>query len=226
MLFLKFFGEDPHSYGVVLNGGFLVGGKGGNKEGASPFLSATQGKRLLWASEVPKHDGLQLDMVKQYCEQAGAPISSRKLFKAPMTFRAMGGTVATSNYPPNLEKAHDDGFERRLRVWESKARFTHNPTTLTEVKSDDSLKDRITRGVFNPEVLWWVIGLTGTLTEEVNPGTVLLPRPACMLDAEAVVKPDGDPKQTLLDFLGKCKPVAREEGTKFEVLRDAAAAAV
>ena len=226
MIFLKFFGEDPHNYGVVLNGDFLVGSKGGNKEGASPFLSATQGKRLLWASEVPKHESLQLDLVKQYCEQAGAPISARKLYKGPVTFRAMGGVVTTSNYPPNLEKAHDDGFERRLRVWESKARFTQNPTTLTEVKSDDTLKERIMRGDFNSEVLWWVLGLAATLTEEVNPGTVLLPRPACMLDAEAVVKPEKDPKQSLLGFLGECKPVEREAGTKFEVLRDVAATAL
>ena len=36
-------------------------------------------------------------------------------------------------------------------------------------------------------------------------------------------RPESDPKQTLLDFLTKCKPVARENGAKFEELRDAAA---
>ena len=44
LMFLVFFGETMHNYGVVLNGSFLVFGKGSNKESASPFLAATQGK--------------------------------------------------------------------------------------------------------------------------------------------------------------------------------------
>eukprot|EP00973_Karenia_brevis_P062269 8661056-Karenia_brevis.AAC.1 len=50
MLFLSFFGEGEGGYGCVLNGSFIVDAHGGqvNKEAASPFLAATQGKRLIW----------------------------------------------------------------------------------------------------------------------------------------------------------------------------------
>ena len=68
-----------------------------------------------------------------------------------------------------------------------------------------------------------MLGLARTLKEHINPGTTLLPRPACMKDAESAVKPEDDPKQVLLGFLAKCQPVERPDGTKFEDLRDAAA---
>ena len=48
LIFLKFFGGSVQNYSVVLNGGFLVAGRATCKEAASPFLAATQGKRLLW----------------------------------------------------------------------------------------------------------------------------------------------------------------------------------
>ena len=41
------------------------------------FLSRLEGKRLVWASEVPPHDDLNVDFIKPFCEQAGAPICSR-----------------------------------------------------------------------------------------------------------------------------------------------------
>ena len=129
----------------------------------------------------------------------------------------MGGMVATANFPPTNLKAYDDGFEARLRVWESKARFAHKP------KCDDTLKEKIMHGAFNQEILWWVLGLQRTLKDDVNPGTDLLPRPACMQEAESVVKPADDPKQTLIHFLTQCKAVERQDGAKYEELRDAAA---
>ena len=64
LLFLTFFGETPDNLGCVLNGDFIVDASGGfaNKEAASPFLAATQGKRFIWPSEVPQHKNLQIDL--------------------------------------------------------------------------------------------------------------------------------------------------------------------
>ena len=62
-IFLHFFGSKDGNYGVVVGGHWIVDGKK-QKEGAEPFLANTRGKRFVWASEIPKHENLQLDMIK------------------------------------------------------------------------------------------------------------------------------------------------------------------
>ena len=134
LLFLTFFGEAPDNLGCVLNGSFLVDAHGGqvNKEAASPFLAATQGKRFIWVSEVPQHKNLQIDLIKQYCEQHGAPMTCRKLFKGPVTFRPIGMIAATSNYAVSVTNKDDDGFNRRARIWQTTQTFRARPQKLTE----------------------------------------------------------------------------------------------
>ena len=115
LLFLMFFGEGPDNLGCVLNGSFIVDAHGGqvNKEAASPFLAATQGKRFIWVSEVPQHKNLQIDLSKQHCEQHGAPMACRKLYKGLVSFRPIGMIAATSNYAVSVTNKDDDGFHRR-----------------------------------------------------------------------------------------------------------------
>lgn len=94
-----------------------------SKEEATPFLAAVRGKRLVWASEVPRHTGLQTDFIKRYCEHTGAKVSARKLYRSNFTFRPMGLLLATSNFAPSFEGQDndDDGFMRRLRTVRSRA---------------------------------------------------------------------------------------------------------
>ena len=115
LLFLMFFGEGPDNLGCVLNGSFIVDAHGGqvNKEAASPFLAATQGKRFIWVSEVPQHKNLQIDLIKQYCEQHGAPMTCRKLYTGPVVSRPIGMIAAASNYAVPITNKDDDGFHRR-----------------------------------------------------------------------------------------------------------------
>ena len=148
LLFLTFFGEAPDNLGCVLNGSFIVDAHGGqvNKEAASPFLAATQGKRFIWVSEVPQHKNLQIDLIKQYCEQHGAPMTCRKLYKGPVTFRSIGMIAATSNYAVSVTNKDDDGFHRRARIWQTTQTFRAKPRKLTEHRADDTLKARILGG--------------------------------------------------------------------------------
>ena len=163
LLFLTFFGEAPDNLGCVLNGDFIVDASGGfaNKEAASPFLAATQGKRFIWPSEVPQHKNLQVGVIKQYCEQYGAPMTCRKLYKGPVSFRPIGLIVASSNYAPIIANKDDDGFHRRARIWQTTQTFRAHPTKLTEHKADDTLKGRILQGVFNPQLVWLLRGAVG-----------------------------------------------------------------
>ncbi len=81
LLLLSFFGSKENNYGCALNGSFLVESPAGSsKEGSSPVPASTIGKRTAWASEVRQHKNLQVDMIQQFCEQACAPITARKLY--------------------------------------------------------------------------------------------------------------------------------------------------
>ena len=62
-------------------------------------------------SEVPQYTNLQIDLIMQYCEQHGAPMTCRKLFKGPVYFRPIGMIAATSNYAVvSVMNKDDDGF--------------------------------------------------------------------------------------------------------------------
>ena len=225
LLFLTFFGEGPDNLGCVLNGGFIVDAHGGqvNKEAASPFLAATQGKRFIWVSEVPQHKNLQIDLIKQYCEQHGAPMTCRKLYKGPVTFRPIGMIAATSNYAVSVTNKDDDGFHRRARIWQTTQTFRAKPQKLTEHKADDTLKARILKGEFNAQLLWLLRGLWASLDSDINPGTTLLPIPELMKELEALSAGGGSQDALLLWIADCCEPVDRRQATKIQDFKKAAA---
>ena len=225
MLLCNFVGEGEDGYGCVLNGSFIVDAQGGQvtKEAASPFLAATQGKRLIWVSEVPKHKNLQIDLLKQYSEQAAAPIACRKLYKGPVTFRPIGMIAATSNYACSVVNKDDDGFHRRARIWQTTQTFRAKPQKLTEHKADDTLKGRILKGEFNAQLVWLLRGLWETLGPDVNPGTMLQPIPAFMQELE-VLSAAGGSQEGLLKWIAQsCEPVQRNSATKIADFKKAAA---
>ena len=221
-----FFGEGPDNLRCVLNGSFIVDAHGGqvNKEAASPFLAATQGKRFIWVSEVPQHKNLQIDLIKQYCEQHGAPMTCRKLYKGPVSFRPIGMIAATSNYAVSVTNKDDDGFHRRTRIWQTTQTFRAKPQKLTEHKADDTLKARILKGEFNAQLVWLLRGLWASLESDVNPGTTLLPIPEFMKELEAL-SAGGGSQDVLQSWIeGSCDPVDRKNATKIQDFKKAAAA--
>ncbi|CAK0859598.1 unnamed protein product [Prorocentrum cordatum] len=225
LLFLMFFGEGPDNLGCVLNGSFIVDAHGGqvNKEAASPFLAATQGKRFIWVSEVPQHKNLQIDLIKQYCEQHGAPMTCRKLYKGPATFRPIGMLAATSNHAVSITNKDDDGFHRRARIWQTTQTFRPKPKKLTEHKADDTFKARILKREFNSQLVWLLRGLWDTLGCDVNPGTTLLPIPEFMKELEAL-SAGGGSQDTLLSWIADCcEPVERKNATEIQEFKKAAA---
>jgi phage/plasmid-associated DNA primase len=217
LLILNFFGEHPDNYGCMLNGEFLVdSGTKASKEGPSPFLAGTQGKRFVWVSEVPQHKNLQVNLIKQYCEMSGAPITARKLYKAPVTFRPTGVICATSNFAPTVTVKDDSGFTRRARIWATTQTFAVKPTKITEVKADALLKQRIQAGFYNPQLLWLVKGLVATLTPDVNPATTLEPRPPSMKHLEEESQ-EGGLKDEFLKFVkDRCMPTTRKGACKIK----------
>ena len=219
LLFYHFFGTGAQNYGWTNNGNFIVEGHGSGKEAASPFLANTQGRRFAWVSEVPKHKNLQVDLIKQYCEQHGAPITCRKLYKAPVSFRPTGFLVATSNYAMAVTNKDDDGFLRRARVWETTQTFKAKPTKLTEQKGDDTLKSKITAGFYNRQLLWLVRGLWATLAADVNPGTNLQPVPKFMKELEAMYSAGGSRVQVEKFIEKYCEYVPRKDATNIAELK-------
>ncbi|CAE7882852.1 unnamed protein product, partial [Symbiodinium necroappetens] len=134
LILLRFLGYEPQHYGLLVSGRYFVAGAKSGKESASPQLDQMRGKRFIWGSEVPEHDDLDTDFLKALCEQGGAPLTGRGLYRNPRSFRPMGVFCATSNFPPKVKQIDDDGWARRAREWQTEARFVARPTKITEHK--------------------------------------------------------------------------------------------
>ena len=173
----RFLGYEPQHYGLFVSGRYFVAGAKSGKESASPQLDQMRGKRFIWGFEVPEYDDLDTDFLKALCEQGGAPLMGRGLHRNPRSFRPMGVFCATSNFPPKVKQIDDDGWARRARKWQTEARFVARPTKITEHKADDSLKKKINDGCFHAEMNFFALGLYNSLSEELNPGTELVPKP-------------------------------------------------
>ncbi|CAE7261606.1 unnamed protein product, partial [Symbiodinium sp. CCMP2456] len=181
LILLRFLGYEPQHYGLLVSGRYFVAGAKSGKESASPQLDQMRGKRFIWGSEVPEHEDLDTDFLKALCEQGGAPLTGRGLYRNPRSFRPMGVFCATSNFPPKVKQIDDDGWARRAREWQTEARFVARPSKITEHKADDSLKKKINDGYFHAEMNFFALGLFNSLSEELNPGTELLPKPPQMV---------------------------------------------
>ncbi|CAE7431504.1 unnamed protein product, partial [Symbiodinium sp. CCMP2456] len=181
LILLRFLGYEPQHYGLLVSGRYFVAGAKSGKESASPHLDQMRGKRFIWGSEVPEHEDLDTDFLKALCEQGGAPLTGRGLYRNPRSFRPMGVFCATSNFPPKVKQIDDDGWARRAREWQTEARFVARPTKITEHKADDSLKKKINDGCFHAEMNFFALGFFNSLSEELNPGTELLPKPPQMV---------------------------------------------
>jgi hypothetical protein len=173
---------------------------------------------------VPQHKNLQVGVIKQYCEQHGAPMTCRKLYKGPVSFRPIGIIVASSNYAPMIANKDDDGFHRRSRIWQTTQTFRAKPQKLTEHKADDTLKGRILKGEFNSQLVWLLRGLWETLEPDVNPGTMLLPIPADMQELETLNAAGGSQDALLAWIVESCEPVERKKASKMTDFKKAAAA--
>ena len=143
LLLLRFMGSEPYQYGAMIPGRFVVSGGSSSREGPSPNMAQLEGKRLVWASEAPQHEALEVDFLKAFAEQGGAPISCRRLYREPRAFRPQGALAITSNFEPKVKVKDDEGWARRARVFQTEARFVARPTLLTEHRCDDTLKPRI-----------------------------------------------------------------------------------
>ena len=221
MLVLAFFGEGPSNYGMTLNGSFMIHEGKAIKENASPLLAGTQGKRFIWVSEVPKHKNLQVDLIKQYCEQNGAPIVARKLYKGPVHFRPIGWLASTSNYCASVINPDDDGFNRRIRLWQTSVIWKAKPDPMkpTEKKADPLIKDRILKGEFNPQMLFMIIALYDTLDHEANPSTNVEPMPPSMQELQIEMQ-EGNSNDRLKEFLSLCSTVdSRNDGCPMKLFK-------
>ncbi|CAE7252002.1 unnamed protein product [Symbiodinium sp. CCMP2456] len=159
--------------------------------------------------------------MKAFCEQQGAPISGRALNRGPRSWRPQGLLFCTSNHAPRVQNSEDDGWTRRARVWETQHRFVANPTGPAERKGDDGLKARIQGGAFNAEVLYFAMGLYGSLKERYNPGTMLIPMPAEMREVQDELAKSGA-QRCASDFIESCCDIVDvyQEGSPWGAVKE------
>ncbi|CAE7284306.1 unnamed protein product, partial [Symbiodinium sp. CCMP2456] len=196
---LTFLGHEAFNYGAILPGRFVTACRSAEANAATPFQ----------------------EFMKAFCEQQGAPISGRALNRGPRSWRPQGLLFCTSNHAPRVQNSEDDGWTRRARVWETQHRFVANPTGPAERKGDDGLKARIQSGAFNAELLYFAMGLYGSLKERFNPGTMLIPMPAEMRDVQAELA-KGGAQRCATDFIESCCDVVEvyQEGTPWGAIKD------
>ena len=219
-LFLHFMGKGPNHYGYVLSGAFLCDKttKPG-KESASPFLAESAGKRFVWCSEVPEHSHLDTSLIKAFCEQF-TPITARRLYRAPTVFEPMGLMAMSSNFPASI-KGNDDGLARRLRAVGVTKLFNGDHTNPNYVKPDPALKERITNGYYNTQLLFLVKLLMPTLAPEICPGSNVVPMPRSVqqhiddMAAETSERTGQLTKEQIRDWLeDKTEPCNRKQATR------------
>ena len=217
-IFFQFLGEADHNYGCLLAGSYVIkDGLHNSKDAATPFLAATRGKRLVWCSEVPYHNALQVDVLKAYAEQTGAPITARKLFRNQTSFRPIGLLACTSNSAPQVSPAEmgDSGLQRRLLIWETTGVYKHNPAeNTTDKRADPNLPPKITSGF---QILYVVSKLFATFKVDVNKNpTRIVPMPAAILRNLGDFAEDSPANQlrAILADPTKCEVVERKFATK------------
>ena len=66
---------------------------------------------------------------------------------------------------------------------------------------DAELRVAIKQGLFNEEFLWFAAGLYRTIAPECNPGTMILPKPARMVEAEKALDAEISPQKRFARFL-------------------------
>ena len=223
-IFMTLLGDGEDNYGLTVNGDFLIKGVNSmsSKEAASPLLAQCRGKRLLWASEVPRHQDLQLDMIKRLCEQQGAKISARKLFRTNFSFRPMLLLVATSNHPPTLRSLDedDDGFHRRARIYQTTGKFVKQPKRETEKKADLSLAPAITSGSLNPQTFYLLNVFYHTLGLAYAPEITITPVPDAVKELEDELSKNSTFEQLEKHISINFKAVSREAAMSIQEFRN------
>ena len=213
LILLRFLGREDDNYATMLPGSYVVVGGQSDKNGPTENIAQLESKRLVWSSEVPEHTELQVDFLKAYAEQGGAPITGRRCHGHTRSFVPQGILCMTSNFPPRVKTHEDEGWSRRARILQTEARFVADPKLLTEHRCDDTLKARIAKGLFSPQLLFFVKGLYTSLGPKHNPGTELIPKPVEMreLEIEMTAPPGDDNKPSVNSFLAaKCERAATQ----------------
>ena len=85
-------------------------------------------------------------------------------------------------------------------MWQTSQTFCAQPTLLTQVRADPAIKECISQGGFNSQMLWIIRGLAQTLAPSVNPATELEPRPVFMREMEEECV-EGGAKDKLAEFI-------------------------
>ena len=145
-------------YCATLKWGYCMKGANTSMEGCSPFLSATDGARFVFVSEVPNRR-ISMALLKPLCKQRGAEIASRGLYRGGNeSFTPTALVVLTSNFQPRLahDERQDTGSSTRVNVIAASSIFTENVRLPTHQQSDSRLADQVREGVLTPFAFHWL----------------------------------------------------------------------
>ena len=139
--FTELINESLGDYGFSLPISLLTQ-KRQSANNANPEMAKTKGKRFGYLQEPDKGDEINVGYMKEIT--GGDPISTRRLFGEPFTFKPQFKLVLCCNDLPKIPSS-DGGTWRRLRVIEFTSKFVDNPdpNKPNEFKKDISAASKI-----------------------------------------------------------------------------------
>jgi len=134
-------------YGLTANGNALAPTRDGCQSGASPHLSAMEGRRFVSISESAQGAGMDEALVKRIT--GGDPITSRELYRAEKTWDPQFAIWIASNHEPKIN-GDDNAIWNRIKIIPMTVAFPEG-----DPRRDDRLAEKLMAEL--PGIMNWVI---------------------------------------------------------------------
>jgi hypothetical protein len=175
--------HDEQGYCATLNGNYFLPTPG--RKDLDTALDRCKHMRSITCNEIPIHNSLDWDFMKNISEMRGSGIVSRTIYKEPERWLPMGGVTLSGNHPLKLtnQQSTDTGIIRRLNVLKLRRAVAHREDDIKETLETD-------KDAFRYEMFWLARKLYGYLTRLPKDVTRLLPRPPSLVqETEEVLSP-------------------------------------
>jgi P4 family phage/plasmid primase-like protien len=128
--------------------------KRGSSSAATPELATKFGKRIIVLQEPEGDDKINVGFMKNITGQD--KIEARPLYGDPFQYTPLFKLLLACNHLPNIP-SDDGGTWRRIRVIDFMIKFTSNPQSPNERKSDSKLREKMKK--WNQAFMWLLINV-------------------------------------------------------------------
>ena len=181
-------------------------------EGASPFIAALRGARLVNTAEPGECDQIEAQQLKRMAGQER--LVARRLYGTPEYIPVTYKLIMSANDPPDLSSA-GESVQRRFRLVNFDVTFCDNPSGAHQRQASDAIND-VWRKHHAPALLWMI-------AQQELPATRNIPAPPTVVEASKQ-HVDNALADLRLFIDSRCSLVDKHEATTMMAFREAAMA--